>query len=250
MVETYNCQGEPLRILHVLRAPLGGLFRHVLDVTRDQVGRGHAVGLIADTLVQDARAESILRELAPTLALGISRIPIHRNPHPSDIGALLHVIDRMRRSRPHVVHGHGSKGGALARLPGFVPGLRRSARAYTPHGGSLNYRPGSWRHDAYMACERILRMRTDLLLFESGFIASRYGQYVGRPPPLNRVVHNGIASTEFEPVTPVPDAADFLYVGELRSAKGIDILLQGLARASRLLDARPTLVLVGSGPRP
>ena len=42
--------GRPLRVLHVLRAPLGGLFRHVLDLTRGQIERGHEVGLIADSL--------------------------------------------------------------------------------------------------------------------------------------------------------------------------------------------------------
>ena len=39
----------PLKILHILRAPLGGLFRHVLDVARGQAERGHRVGLIVDS---------------------------------------------------------------------------------------------------------------------------------------------------------------------------------------------------------
>ena len=39
---------EKLRILHVLRAPLGGLFRHVLDLARAQIERGHAIGLVTD----------------------------------------------------------------------------------------------------------------------------------------------------------------------------------------------------------
>ena len=40
---------KPLNILHVFRAPVGGLFRHVLDLTREQTARGHRVGLIADS---------------------------------------------------------------------------------------------------------------------------------------------------------------------------------------------------------
>ena len=40
----------PLNILHVLRAPVGGLFRHVVDLARGQTERGHRVGLIADSL--------------------------------------------------------------------------------------------------------------------------------------------------------------------------------------------------------
>ena len=31
--------GTPLKILHVLRAPVGGLFRHVIDLARTQAAR-------------------------------------------------------------------------------------------------------------------------------------------------------------------------------------------------------------------
>ena len=37
-----------LKIMHILRAPVGGLFRHVLDIARGQAARGHRVGLIVD----------------------------------------------------------------------------------------------------------------------------------------------------------------------------------------------------------
>ena len=59
-----------LKILHVLRAPLGGLFRHVVDVARGQVERGHRVGLVVDSTTGGANAETVLAELAPRLALG------------------------------------------------------------------------------------------------------------------------------------------------------------------------------------
>ena len=241
-------QDDPIRIVHVIRAPLGGLFRHVLDLAEGQIARGHAVGLVADSCPQDARIEAILNALEPRLVLGLSRVRIHRSPHPSDIPALLHLAACIRTAKPNIVHGHGSKGGALTRLCGFIPGLPAHVRAYTPHGGSLNYRPGTHRHAFYMAIERALRRRTDLLIFESGFIASRYGRFVGRPPTLNRVIHNGVAAEEFAPVERAPYAADFVYVGELRSAKGIDTLLMALARVGVLVGVTPTLALVGSGP--
>ena len=38
---------EPLRILQILRAPVGGLFRHVQDLTRELSARGHQVGIVA-----------------------------------------------------------------------------------------------------------------------------------------------------------------------------------------------------------
>jgi len=40
----------PLSILHVFRAPVGGLFRHVLDLVRGQAAAGHRVGVVADVV--------------------------------------------------------------------------------------------------------------------------------------------------------------------------------------------------------
>ena len=36
---SYATNDRKLRILHVLRAPLGGLFRHVVDLAREQAAR-------------------------------------------------------------------------------------------------------------------------------------------------------------------------------------------------------------------
>jgi hypothetical protein len=46
MLET---SGRPLRILHAVRAPVGGIFRHILDLANGQINAGHHVGIIADT---------------------------------------------------------------------------------------------------------------------------------------------------------------------------------------------------------
>jgi glycosyltransferase involved in cell wall biosynthesis len=243
-----NFSGRSLKIIHVLRAPLGGLFRHVLDLTREQVARGHQVGLITDSLTGGDRATGILNELAPSLTLGLSRVPMHRNPHWSDIAALAHVVERVKEQKPDIVHGHGSKGAAYARIPVLL-GLRGNAiRAYTPHGGSFNYNPGSTLHRLYMGVEGVLNYATDIFLFESAFIGSCFHNYVGKVRGMERVVLNGISDAEFEPVPANADRADFVYVGELRSAKGIDTLIDAIAEVGRRTGRKPRAVLVGSGP--
>src|SRR5262252_1905647 len=83
--------GSPLNILHVLRAPLGGLFRHVVDLVEGQAARGHRVGLIVDSTTGGARAEAALAALAPHLALGAQRVAISRQLGPSDIAAVRQV---------------------------------------------------------------------------------------------------------------------------------------------------------------
>ncbi|MFD0935981.1 glycosyltransferase family 1 protein, partial [Methylobacterium trifolii] len=80
--------GKPCRILHVFRAPVGGLFRHVVDLARLQAAAGHAVGIVCDANTGGARAEQALAELGPCLGLGVTRIPMRRNPHLSDLSVL------------------------------------------------------------------------------------------------------------------------------------------------------------------
>src|SRR5262249_27782828 len=44
------------------------------------------------------------------------------------------------------------------------------------------------------------------------------------------VIRNGLRPDEFAPVAPSPGARDLLYLGMLRSLKGIDVFLQAIAR--------------------
>ena len=101
---------------------------------RGQIARGHRVGIIADSTTGNARSDEIFAELAPQLALGLTRIPMSRQLSLLDAPAVLHVTRRLTETGAEVIHGHGAKGGAYARLA--MPG-RKVVRAYTPHGGSL-----------------------------------------------------------------------------------------------------------------
>lgn len=232
-----------LNILHVFRAPVGGLFRHVLDLTREQVARGHRVGLIADSSTGGARAEQAFRELAPSLALGLSRYPMRRQLNPGDFLAIGHVMRRARETEADVVHGHGAKGGAYARM---VLNRPRALRAYTPHGGSLLFGHDTLAGKFYLNTERFLMLRGDLFLFESGFSMEMFRRKIGTPRALVRVVHNGVSRQEFEPVTARPDATDLVFMGELRMLKGIDVLIDAIALLRR--DGRPvTATVVGDG---
>ena len=237
-----------LRVLHVFRAPLGGLFRHVLDVARGQVARGHEVGIFCDSTTGGTRADEVLDELRPHMALGVTRISMRRPPHPLDLAAVASLTGLYRRLRPDVLHGHGSKGGAFARLVAYPPQDRRTIRAYTPHGGSFNYGPGTLAHRAYMAAEGLLGMRTDVFLFESAYVKNRFETFVGQTTKLVRVVHNGIAESEFEPITQNADPFDLVYIGEFRVAKGVDTLIDALSIIRREHGVRLTLLAVGSGP--
>ena len=233
-----------LKILHLLRAPLGGLFRHVVDVAQGQAERGHRVGLIVDSMTGGARADAALAALAPHLALGLQRVAIARELGPSDISALRLVSHRIRRADPDVLHGHGAKGAALARLTWSAP---NAIRVYTPHGGSLVYRPGTLGGTFYRTLEWLLKWRTDLFLFESTYIAGQFRAELGRPPGMVRVVRNGVGETEFAPIVPRPDATDIISLGELRPVKGFDVLIEALS-ILKASGRRVTATIAGEGP--
>jgi glycosyltransferase involved in cell wall biosynthesis len=240
-------QASKLRIVHVFRAPLGGLFRHVVDLAAEQSARGHDIGMFFDSDARCPRVEAALARIPGGLRLGLKAAPIHRNPGGNDLVAMARFAAFIRRTAPDVVHGHGSKGGLYARLSAITnPNV--ALRAYTPHGGSFNYRPGTAVNRAYMLAERALAPLTDVFLFESAYIAGQFDARVGARNGVRGVVANGISPAEFAPAIPDADAADLLYVGELRAAKGIDTLLEAIARVGRARGLIPRTVLVGSGP--
>lgn len=246
-MESLSAPNAPLRILYVFRAPVGGLFRNVYDVCGALAERGHEIGILCDSQTGGARGEALLNELAPRLKLGIHRLPMHRNPHWTDLPALRKVRALIAEHDVQVVHGHGAKGGLYARAAGVFSPHRGPIRCYTPHGGSLNFYPGSIAHRAFMLIERILERGTDLFLFESRFIESRYHEFVCQPSRLARIALNGLHAREFDGVIPNDDASDFLYVGEFREAKGIDTLVEALFLLANE-GIHPTITLVGSGP--
>jgi glycosyltransferase involved in cell wall biosynthesis len=233
-----------LKILHVLRAPLGGLFRHVVDLVQGQAARGHRVGLILDSTTGGARAEAVLQDLTPYLALGYERVAIPRELSLRDLPALRRVMRRTYELMPDVLHGHGAKGAALVRL---APNVRGMVRAYTPHGGSLVYSPGTFSGGFYRSLERLLNYRTDLFLFESTYAADLFRAKIDSPRGMVRIVRNGVSPAEFDPVTVQPDATDFVCIGELRPVKAIDILIEALAILKQSGDP-VTATVVGEGP--
>lgn len=237
-----------MRILHCLRAPVGGLFRHVLDLAGEQARRGHDVGIIADSNAEDRLTGPKFAALEPYLKLGIQRIPMSRQPGLGDYAAYRTVAEHARHLDLDVLHGHGAKGGAYARLS--VRKLARDGQTvksfYTPHGGSLNFKPGTLQSRVFFAIERRLERASSGLIFESSYAARVYRDRIGPPKVPSRVIPNGLQPSDFELAKPKPNASDVLFIGELRQIKGVDLLLSALAELNR--SRTVTATIAGSGP--
>ncbi len=239
---------QPLRILHCLRAPVGGLFRHVRDLAREQAARGHEVGIICDANANDPLTKGRLADITPALNLGLHRVPMSREVGFSDLATARQIKRIGKDTSADVIHGHGAKGGAYARYATHALKRRpgRVVAFYTPHGGSLHYDPTSLKGRAFMAVERRLLGLTDGLIFESAYAARTFATKVGQPGCPWRVIHNGLLPEELNRLVPAPDATEFLFIGELRHLKGIDLLLEALAILAEQHTVRVTIV--GSGP--
>ena len=81
----------------------------------------------------------------------------------------------------------------------------------------------------YVKAEQRLAPLTDGLIFESQFAARRFGEFIGKPACPVCIVPNGLYPHEFHEPLLAYDAADFVFVGELRPLKGVDIMLAALA---------------------
>lgn len=241
---------RPLRIIHCFRSPVGGIFRHVRDLVMEHSKAGHQIGIVCDNNTGGEYEERLFKELLPYLSLGLTRMPIQRAITPRDVGALWKSYNEIKNLRPDILHGHGAKGGAIARLIGSALRVNkyRVARLYTPHGGTLHYSRRSLIGQVALRLERFLEHFSDMLVFVCDFEKRTYAAKVGVPRVPTRMVYNGISEPEFVPVPTQSDSVDFLYIGMLRDLKGPDVFIDAFARTERIVGRPLVGLIVGDGP--
>jgi glycosyltransferase involved in cell wall biosynthesis len=238
-----NTQTKLPRVIQLLRAPVGGLFRHASDLIREQHKLGLKLGLICDSTNADSRAASVLADLEPACELGIYHVPMDRSLGFSDVKTLTEIAKICSNLHPDIIHGHGAKGGAYARLVANHIGAKS---IYTPHGGSLHFSARSPIGFVYLSLEQILRGRSDGIIFESQFGADSYVKKIGKISCAYQIIHNGLNEEEFLPLSPNSDAKTFVFLGELRKLKGLEVLLQAVYKLKS--HRKVSLLMAGSGP--
>jgi hypothetical protein len=173
-----------LRVIHIFRAPLGGVMRHVRDLITAQHDMGLEVGLITASNVCGAGSDQLLQSLQRKCGMGIHRIPMDRLPSPRDVVAFRAIRAKCRELGPDILHGHGAKGGAFAALVGRSLGV---PAFYTPHGGSLQFRWVSPIGLLSLSLEKLLRPLFTSLIFVSEWEKRIYDSKIGLRTPFRRI---------------------------------------------------------------
>ncbi|WFU03073.1 glycosyltransferase family 4 protein [Rhizobium sp. CB3171] len=241
---------RPLRILHCFRSPVGGIFRHVRDLAEEQSKAGHAVGILCDSLTGGAHEDRLFEDVRPFLSLGVTRLPIRRQISLSDATTLWDSYNKVKSLRPDVLHGHGAKGGLLARIIGSALRVNRYrvARLYTAHGGSLHFSRASPQGMLVHSLERMLEFLTDGLIFICEFERRSYESKIGKPRTRTAMIYNGISGRDFRNIPTRSDSVHFVYIGMLRDLKGPDLFVEAFAKTERRIGRPLSALMIGDGP--
>jgi len=175
------------KILLVIEASGGGVGRHVIDLARELDNQGHNVHLVYSSRRMEPGFRGDLEALGQVKT---HQVDMRRSPHPGDLAAALKIRNYITRSGPFdFIHGHSSKGGALARLaaialPGYV--------IYTPHAfRTLDPLLSPQMRWLYKSIEKVLGNLTDGIILVSED-EKKHAVSLGLAPEKLHVVTNGI----------------------------------------------------------
>lgn len=238
------------RILLALETSGGGSGRHVLDLAGQYSHRGHRVHIA----FSGRRMEGWFRDELNTLSdVAHVQIDMRRAPHAKDVAALYRLRHYLKHAGPFdVIHGHSSKGGALARLAGLGLG---GVRVYTPHAfRTLDPQLSRPARYLYGSIERGLARLSHGIINVSEEERA-HAQQQGFPQDKLFVVDNGLAlkaQPESRQQTRArlgltSDIFCIGFVGRLVAQKAPERLIEAFA----LLHARfpkTRLVMLGDGP--
>jgi glycosyltransferase involved in cell wall biosynthesis len=156
---------EPIRVLRVIaRLNMGGPALHVAYLTAGLAERGYETTLVAGRL---ASGEDSMAFVADELGVEVERIDeLHREISPvRDALAILRLARLIRRIRPHILHTHTAKAGAVGRLAALLAGdARPPIVVHTFHGHVLRGYFDPLRTAGFRALERWLARSSTALV--------------------------------------------------------------------------------------
>jgi glycosyltransferase involved in cell wall biosynthesis len=240
---------ERIRILRVIaRLNIGGPAYHVSLLSGRLDPERYETLLVAG---RPGPGEGSFEELARRYGARLWLMPslspqIDPRADARSLRALRGVV---RSYRPHVVHTHTAKAGALGRSAALAAGGGRPVIVHTYHGHVLEGYFGGAVTAAYRAAERGLARFSDRLVGVSQATVDDLVRLRVAPRGRFEVIPLGLELDRFLELGPPPGGrgeAVALYAGRLVPIKRVDLLLRALARA-RACGAELRLVVLGDG---
>jgi glycosyltransferase involved in cell wall biosynthesis len=251
---------EPIRVLRVIaRLNMGGPALHVAYLSAGLAERGYQTTLVAGSL---ARGEDSMAFVAERLGLEVARvenlsreISVFR-----DLRSVRALARLIRKERPHILHTHTAKAGAVGRLAALLAGdARPPIIVHTFHGHVLRGYFDPLRATAFRLLERWLARHSTALIAVSPQVRDDLVKLGVAPAEKFAVVRLGI-ELEQRTDTAAVDRAEqrrrlgipaerFVvgWIGRMASVKRADdVLLSFKGLRDRGVDA--CLCMVGDGP--
>jgi glycosyltransferase involved in cell wall biosynthesis len=250
---------EPVRILRVIaRLNMGGPALHVSYLTRGLESRGYHTTLVAGRL---ARGEDSMAFVAEELGVDVVTLAeLHREVSPVyDPVAVTRLVHEIKRVRPHILHTHTAKAGAVGRAAALLAGdARPPVLVHTYHGHVLRGYFDPVRTQFFRETEKALARHTTRLVAVGPEVRDDLVELGVAPPDKFSVIRLGIDlesrvlndghRDEHRRLFGIPDDRFVVgWIGRMTSIKRVPDILQSFKRLLDLgVDA--TLCLVGDGP--
>src|SRR2546430_1671476 len=251
---------EPVRVLRVIaRLNMGGPALHVAYLTAGLAERGYETTLVAGSL---ARGEDSMAFVADELGIEVERIEeLHREISPiRDALAIVRLARLIRRVRPHILHTHTAKAGAVGRLAALLAGAARPPIVvHTFHGHVLRGYFDPLRTAGFRLLERWLARTSTALVAVSPQVRDDLVSLGVAPPerfvvvPLGIELEQRVAADqdgrgESRRVLGIgPDRFAVGWIGRMTGVKRTEDVLRAFQRLrDRGVDA--CLFMIGDGP--
>jgi glycosyltransferase involved in cell wall biosynthesis len=251
-------EGEVRVVRVIARLNMGGPALHVAYLTSGLAARGYRTTLVAGSL---ARGEESMAFVARERGVPVVQLPeLGREISPlRDLVAVARLARLLRSERPHILHTHTAKAGAIGRVAAVLAGKARPPIVvHTFHGHVLRGYFGPLRALAFRALERELAKVTTALVAVSPQVRDDLVRLGVAPRQKFAVVRLGIELAERiggsggdrgrRRRLGIPDGAFVVgWIGRMTGVKRTDdVLLAFRGLLERGVDAR--LCLVGDGP--
>ncbi len=250
---------KPIRVLRVIaRLNMGGPAIHVSNLAAGLETRGYHTTLVAGSL---ARGEDSMAFLAERLGVAVVSVPeMEREISlPHDTRSILRIAALIRRERPHILHTHTAKAGAVARAAALLAGgARPPIVVHTFHGHVLKGYFDAGRTAFFRQVERTLARASDVLVAVSpevrdelvglGVAPRKKFAVIRLGIPLEERLGDATADLDYRRFYGIgPESFVVGWVGRMTGVKDTGAVLE-IVRATRERGVDAVVCMVGDGP--